>query len=536
MRNPSLAVITAAVLLTAPIAAQAECMMISGLERDALFEKYKDAAVMVQTTGPDQSRCEDSGTGLLVSDDGLIVTAKHVIPDACPGGLDITVRFARDPTKAFSVHVVKESGLDAALLQVDDVAGWKNEQPSVCSPSWSDREAAKNEEFIWFGRQDPEPLAQRYVGAVMSSSSTSGMAPMQMVCAVINPSDSGGPIISAKSGSLVGVMVRRVMADANGRVLNSRGLILPANLIAGELGLSNIVSQNCDSIDSVPFLPILPIRSEYQFIVDVPRESSTDPIVRIVKPYSNFRFSSIDKVSVSDTLGKTLVIDKECSISAENCVQYSMLEQSITVVMRFRGSSKVADQSRIVSISSTQTLVPDNDLNSKISNLNRREAIQYLSDIQSPIEYMAINGANAPEIVSLSDNGEMVSRKISRAADGSFSVPQNWGSVFNSTAEFRNQMGSPIRFIPQDDQRFRLQLNPKDALLRSFEFNDQKSPIWKTLPDKLETQYLNNQQNLIIQKLMEQQNLNTGINQLSPGSNLFPLNSKAIQTAPPGKM
>lgn len=480
----SISFLTILMTFMTPPVAQAGCMLFSDPSRDALFEKYQNAAVLIQTTGSNQSLCENSGTGLLVSDDGQIVTAKHVIPTNCPDPLRITARFAWDLSKSYKINVVKEAPLDAILLRIDDLKQWQQNSPKLCLPAWSDSEAKMFDEFIWFGRADPVPIAQRYVGSVMSTSTNSGRSPFQMVCAAINPSDSGGPIISARSGSFVGVMVERIMNDQNGRVINDRGLILPSKFIAPQLGISGLSDNSCEEAGNQTFDLNNPIKSGYQFIVTIPDNSAEYTVLRIVKPYDQFRFLNVEQIALADGNGNSVPIDAICTPEARNCVEYKSDRNSITVAMNFRFDSKSDSRSRILSLTASQIIDPD--IAPKVAGLSKDAALRYLSEIQSRPEYLAVDGPTA-NIVSKGENGEAHIRQIPKDSNGIFIAPQQWKNLMNNSIEFQDKIRSPINFYPNFHDINPMNIYSTDPTINS---NDQYIKYnWnKSSPDLNKTQ------------------------------------------------
>jgi len=145
-----------------------------------------------------------SGTGIILSSDGQILTNNHVVEPAAEGG-QITVLF-NDGTTA-EAHIVGRDPLtDIALVQAEDVTGLA---PVTLGTS---AELVVGQEVVAVG--SPFGLESTVTSGIVSAlnrpvsagsvDGTSTIFPAIQTDAAINPGNSGGPLVDM-SGRVIGI-------------------------------------------------------------------------------------------------------------------------------------------------------------------------------------------------------------------------------------------------------------------------------------------------------------------------------------------
>ena len=175
--------------------------------RDA-FRRVKSSVVIVHTGNPDNANSsgpgevdeEGTGSGVLISKDGKILTAAHVVEKET----DILVEFADGQRLAGSV-VASIPSADLALLQVDHV-------PVTSSPAkLGDSDALDTGDDIFIVGAPYGLTYTLTVGRVTARRPDEtrggilGSAEFLQTDAVINPGNSGGPVFN-KEGEVVGIV------------------------------------------------------------------------------------------------------------------------------------------------------------------------------------------------------------------------------------------------------------------------------------------------------------------------------------------
>ena len=190
-----------------------------------LAEKLKPALVHVRVRRPvvtkDKEDAEpgeprrSSGSGFIISPDGLIVTNAHVVENADW----IQVRLA-DGRRFGGKVIGRDNRVDLALIQID---GAKN-LPTL---RFADSNRSRVGEFV-LALGHPFGLEQTVSFGIVSrkgtplSTAAAGFDFIQ-TDAAINPGNSGGPLVNM-AGEVVGV---NAMAARNGSI----GFAIPANLV-----------------------------------------------------------------------------------------------------------------------------------------------------------------------------------------------------------------------------------------------------------------------------------------------------------------
>jgi S1-C subfamily serine protease len=212
------------------------------------FRRVRSAVVIVHTGNPDDANSrapgevdvEGTGSGVLISKDGKILTAAHVIENET----DIQVEFADGQRLSASV-VASIPSADVALLKVDHI-------PSSANPATlGDSDALETGDDIFIvgapygltysltvGRVSARrPEETR--GGILSS------VEFLQTDAVVNPGNSGGPVFN-KEGQVVGIVSCFISDSADFRGVgfaatanSARALLL--NDDAGRAGIEGVL-------------------------------------------------------------------------------------------------------------------------------------------------------------------------------------------------------------------------------------------------------------------------------------------------------
>ncbi|MEP1929767.1 MAG: trypsin-like peptidase domain-containing protein, partial [Roseibium sp.] len=182
-----------------------------------LFEQFKKRFGDKMPNSKEFPR-NGSGSGFIISDEGLIVTNNHVINDA----LNVTVTFA-DGTTTDAVVVGSDPLTDIALLQVE------TDEPLSTVEFGSSEELRVGEEVIAMG--SPFGLSGTVTSGIVSATSRNiNAGPFDdyiQTDASINRGNSGGPLFNA-DGDVVGVNTA-IFSPGGGSV--GIGFAVPSDLV-----------------------------------------------------------------------------------------------------------------------------------------------------------------------------------------------------------------------------------------------------------------------------------------------------------------
>jgi serine protease Do len=166
---------------------------------------------------------KDIGTGFIISDDGLIVTNKHVVADTLAKykvviGKDEAVEVIniyRDPVNDLAILKVNKTGLASVLMGDSDKLKVGQTVIAIGTALGEFRSTVTKGVVSGLGRG---------ITAGGSGSEIEKLEDVIQTDAAINPGNSGGPLFDS-SGQVVGV---NVATSANGQ---SIGFALPINLV-----------------------------------------------------------------------------------------------------------------------------------------------------------------------------------------------------------------------------------------------------------------------------------------------------------------
>ena len=182
----------------APAAAPAPSPSASAtLTVPGIYQHVAPSVVLVRTG-------HDLGTGLIVSDDGTILTANHVVA----GGGDITVTFA-DGTTSKAAVASASAALDIATLTPQKL-------PSVVVPATLGGGAEVGAQVVAIG--NPLGLTDSVSAGVVSGldrsadTDTGKRSGLIQFDAAVNPGSSGGPLLDSR-GLVIGIVVAIAAPD-----------------------------------------------------------------------------------------------------------------------------------------------------------------------------------------------------------------------------------------------------------------------------------------------------------------------------------
>ena len=171
---------------------------------EAVANKVLPSVVQINVQG---AQASGSGSGIIISSDGEILTNNHVVSIAAGGG-SITVNF--NDGSAARAHVIgTDPATDVAVIKAQGVSGLK---PATLGSSTS---LAVGQEVVAIG--SPFGLESTVTSGIVSAlnrpvsvgqaagpSSTSTTYPAIQTDAAINPGNSGGPLVNM-DGQVVGI-------------------------------------------------------------------------------------------------------------------------------------------------------------------------------------------------------------------------------------------------------------------------------------------------------------------------------------------
>ena len=160
---------------------------------------YDGAKASVAEIKAQTAEGESTGTGFVVSSDGLLVTNGHVVD----GEQDITVKLGTDGTTLPAQLLGGDPSQDLAVLQVDPGPGGLTALPLA-------GDAVEVGDPV-YAIGSPFGLSQTFTSGIVSAVGRDIQAPdgsaitgVIQTDAAINPGNSGGPLLDA-SGAVVGV-------------------------------------------------------------------------------------------------------------------------------------------------------------------------------------------------------------------------------------------------------------------------------------------------------------------------------------------
>ncbi len=184
--------------------------------------------------GPQSYESQGAGTGVIISEDGIVITNRHVVP---AGTTSVAVTLS-DGTTLENVEVIGRTNdsdpLDIAFLKITDTKGKKLTVASIgdsSSMEVGDRVIAIGNALGQFENTVTSGIISGYGRDIEASDGSGTAATMESLQnlfqtdAAINPGNSGGPLMNL-SGEVIGINV--AVADAQ-----NIGFAIPINDIKG---------------------------------------------------------------------------------------------------------------------------------------------------------------------------------------------------------------------------------------------------------------------------------------------------------------
>ena len=163
-----------------------------------------------------------SGTGFIVSADGLVVTNKHVVE----GERRVTVRFATGEEYRGNV-VQRHRAIDLAYVEIDSTRTF------TALPLGNSAEVRVSESVIAIGYPLGEELGQE--PTVSRGIISAKRDDYLQTDASVNPGNSGGPLLDSK-GHVIGVITTRIESTETGRPVTGIGFAIPIDAVQQDLG------------------------------------------------------------------------------------------------------------------------------------------------------------------------------------------------------------------------------------------------------------------------------------------------------------
>ena len=161
-----------------------------------VYEGAKESVAQIQAV---TSEGQSTGTGFVVSTDGLIVTNGHVVD----GAQEVTVQLGTDGTQRTAQVVGGDADQDLAVLKVDTAGG-------ALTPLRRSTSGVSVGDTV-YAIGSPFGLSQTFTSGIVSAIGRDIQAPdgatisnVIQTDAAINPGNSGGPLLNA-AGEIVGV-------------------------------------------------------------------------------------------------------------------------------------------------------------------------------------------------------------------------------------------------------------------------------------------------------------------------------------------
>jgi serine protease Do len=182
--------------------------------------------------GPQQYEREGAGTGVIISDDGVIITNRHVVPR---GTTEVSITL-HDGTILNDVDVIGRTSdndpLDIAFLKIRNRKGKDLQKASIgdsASIEVGDRVIAIGNALGQFENTVTSGILSGYGRDIEASNGTGlqteSLQNLFQTDAAINPGNSGGPLMNL-SGEVIGINV--AVADAQ-----NIGFAIPINDVKG---------------------------------------------------------------------------------------------------------------------------------------------------------------------------------------------------------------------------------------------------------------------------------------------------------------
>jgi hypothetical protein len=164
----------------------------------SVYERVADAIVTLRSYGGE-------GTAFLITRDGLALTAAHVVARAGPHCVWLR---SGEYRRARVVRVAE--ALDVALVQIDCGRGCRTVELG------SNRQLEVGMDLLVIGTPQSMDLHHTVTKGVLRGVRRDAEATLIQTDAAVNPGNSGGPILDARSGRVLGILTHSWAADTEG--------------------------------------------------------------------------------------------------------------------------------------------------------------------------------------------------------------------------------------------------------------------------------------------------------------------------------
>lgn len=209
------------------------------LSNEELAARAKASLVFIRST--DRTGAEHGlGAGFIISKDGLIVTARHVIGD----GRDFAVEL-------MGGKIVPVKEVYASTNRIDLVVFRVEAQDLAALPLSDDIETAQGREVVAMGH--PKGMRNSMAGGIVSGHQDIEDVRMLQLAMPIQPGNSGGPVLD-RTGNVVGIVTLK------SSVAENVGFALPVKLLRDMLANPNPVPmarwRTMGALDSRQWTPL----------------------------------------------------------------------------------------------------------------------------------------------------------------------------------------------------------------------------------------------------------------------------------------
>jgi serine protease Do len=195
------------------------------------IETARAATVTIVVAGPDG---QSHGSGFVVSSDGLVVTAAHVIEGATsaivrfPDGEELNVEGVVAIDRAKDFAIVRVAGFDLPTVPLGDAD-----------------DVSVGQRVIAIGAPAFTTLAGTVSDGLISSERIRDGTRMLQISVPVSPGSSGGPVMT-EQGEVIGLVVSSITADD----VQNLNFALPINYVRGRLALA--ATQPLQALAEVP--------------------------------------------------------------------------------------------------------------------------------------------------------------------------------------------------------------------------------------------------------------------------------------------
>jgi hypothetical protein len=201
----------------------------SGLVRQKNMATVLNLHVVTKSSDGSLTLFDDSGTGFVVSEDGYVITAGHVVPTRASDTIQtIEGRLASSPAQVWALdYITRDDNLDLALLRLPDPGA------NTWQPVTFGNPATVPNDAVLYALGFELNIFSSSQGALRNRYGPNGK---WVTSLNINHGDSGGPVFD-----LQGNVIAMACCGYDNR--NAITLVTPANLLKGMLSIAQAKLQ-----------------------------------------------------------------------------------------------------------------------------------------------------------------------------------------------------------------------------------------------------------------------------------------------------